>query len=132
MDSKINMDKIISELPGIFKLKDTTEVGDIVVIVMESPQSILYGLVTSFERDRNKKGEWWNVGLQILVLPPQKVVWTLRTPQFTGQEVFTMGGEKRFIQAVDFMGKAPGPDASPEPPSDPPGGRQRPALRVIK
>ena len=38
----------------------------------------------------------------ILTVPPQKTVWTLREEQFTGREIFTMSGEKRFIQAVVF------------------------------
>ena len=56
------------------------------------------------ERDYGKKEEWWQVSLQLLTIPPQKVAWTLRTAQFTGQEIFTMGGEERFIKAIDFGG----------------------------
>ncbi len=37
------------------------------------------------------------------------MVWTLRTPQFTGMEVFTMGGEERFVKAVDLGTLAPPP-----------------------
>ena len=47
------------------------------------------------------------MSLQLLTIPPQKTVWTLRTPQFTGQEIFTMGGEERFIKAIDFGGVEP-------------------------
>jgi hypothetical protein len=96
------MDKIVEELHRIFRLKDSTDVGDIVIIVTENPQTLTYALITGFERDPSKREEWWHVSMQLLAVPPQKVVWTLRTAQFTGQEIFTMGGDKRYIKAVDF------------------------------
>jgi len=95
------IEKIVNDLKNIFVFKETTQVGDIVLIVAER---IMYALVTAIERDYNKKDEWWQVSLQLLTIPPQKVAWTLRTPQFTGQELFTMGGEERFIKAIDFGG----------------------------
>jgi len=97
-----DMEKIVEELKRIFTFKETTEVGDIVLVVAEEPQMILYALVMGFERDRSKKDEWWHVSLQFLTLPPQRTAWTLRTQQFTGQEIFTMGGKKKFMQAVRF------------------------------
>lgn len=95
------IEKIVSDLKNIFVFKETTQVGDIVLIVAEG---IIYALVTGIERDYAKKDEWWQIHLQLLTIPPQKIAWTLRTPQFTGQEIFTMGGEPRFIKAIDFGG----------------------------
>lgn len=95
------IEKIINDLKNIFVFKEKTQVGDIVLLVAER---IIYALVTGIERDYAKKEEWWQVSLQLLTIPPQKIVWTLRTPQFTGQEIFTMGGEERFIKAIDFGG----------------------------
>ena len=95
------IEKIVNDLKNIFVFKQTTQVGDIVLIVAER---IMYALITGIERDYNKKDEWWQVNLQLLTIPPQKVAWTLRTPQFTGQEIFTMCGEERFIKAIDFGG----------------------------
>ena len=63
----------------------------------------MYGLVRGFERDDTRRDEWWNVTLQLLTVPIQDVTWTLRREQFTGEEVFTMGGDKRFIKAVDLV-----------------------------
>ena len=128
------MEKIVEELHKIFRLKDTTVDGDIVIIVTENPQSLTYGLITGFERDSSKREEWWHVSLQLLTVPPQKTVWTLRTPQFTGEEIFTMGGEKRYIKAVDFSepgGKRlesgeNGKQKKVQP------GMKKPALRVVK
>jgi hypothetical protein len=96
------MEAIVNELKKICRFKPTTTVGDLVLVVGEEPHALVYALVTDFERDRTKRDEWWQVSLQILSVPPQKVTWTLRTPQFTGQEIFTMGGEKRFVAAIDF------------------------------
>jgi hypothetical protein len=55
------------------------------------------------ERDVSKKDEWWNIGLTFFTVPLQRVVWTLRTEQMTGQEIFTMGGEERFFQAIEVV-----------------------------
>ncbi|MDH3392601.1 MAG: hypothetical protein OEL66_01235 [Desulfobulbaceae bacterium] len=96
------MEKIVEELKSIFTFKDTTEVGDVVLVVAEEPQMILYALVLGIERDRSKRDEWWHVSLQFLTLPPQQTAWTLRAPQFSGQEIFTMAGKKKFIQAIQF------------------------------
>ena len=96
------MEKLLEELKTVIPLKPDTETGDIVLIVGENPQMIIYGIVTSIDRDTSKKDEWWNIGLTFLTVPLQKVVWTLRTEQMTGKEIYTMGGEKRFFQAVDL------------------------------
>ena len=66
-------------------------------------------MVTDISRDDKVKEEWWHLCLTILGVPPQKVVWTLREPQFTGKETFTMAGEGRFIQALDFSEDIPKP-----------------------
>jgi hypothetical protein len=97
------MQKLITELRQIISFKDSTDIGDLVLIVAKEPQiSVFYALVTDIERDTSRKNEWWHVSLTLLTLPPQEITWTLRTPQFTGMEVFTMGGEERFVKAVDF------------------------------
>ena len=95
------IEKIVNDLKNIFVFKETTQAGDIVLIVAER---IMYAMVTGIERDYAKKEEWWQVNMQLLTIPPQKIAWTLRTPQFTGQEIFTMGGEERFVKAIDFGG----------------------------
>ena len=40
--------------------------------------------------------------MQVLAFPPQEAVWTLREPQFTGQESFTFSGIAHFMKAVSF------------------------------
>lgn len=106
------MEKLIQELKDIVQFKDTTEVGDIVLIVAKEPHLLVYAYVLSIERDTTRKDEWWNIELSVLSVPPQQMTWTLRTPQMTGMEIFTMGGEERFFKAVHFthIPKASTPD----------------------
>ncbi len=99
------MEKLLKELEGVMPFKDTTDVGDIVLIVGENPQMVIYGYVTDIDRDSSRRDEWWHVSLSLFTVPMQKVVWTLRMPQMTGAEIFTMGGDKRFVKAVDLVEK---------------------------
>lgn len=96
------MDKIVDELKQLVSFKDTTEAGDIVLIAAKEPQMLLYAHVSKIERDPSRKDEWWHVHMEMLSIPLQKITWTLRTEQMTGQEIFTMGGEERFVKAVKF------------------------------
>ena len=124
------MEALVEELKKVMTLKPTTDIGDVIVMVIEDPQSIVYGLVMDIERDEQKKDEWWHVSLTMLTMPPQKTKITLRTDQFCGGEIFTMGGEKRFIAAVDLGEKLPvGPPPVPFPEKPK---KKRPSLRLVK
>ncbi len=96
------MQKIVDELKKVLPLKDTTNIGDIIVIASKEPQMLLYAHIDDIERDTSRKDEWWHVQMSVMSIPLQKMTWTLRTEQLSGQEIFTMGGEERFVQAVDF------------------------------
>ncbi|WP_457574848.1 hypothetical protein [Desulfolithobacter sp.] len=126
----VSMEKLIAELKEVVEFKDTTEPGDLVLVVAKEPQMLVYALVTNIERDTSRRDEWWHVSMQVLTVPPQKMTWTLRTPQMTGQEIFTMGGEERFVKAVRFDMDQPGPSKEPRPG---PGKKQaKTRLRVVK
>ncbi len=96
------MEKLVEELRQIVPFQDTTDIGDIVLIVSKEPQMLVYALVTDINRDASRKAEWWNVSFTFLTVPPQEMTWTLRTAQMTGMEIFTMGGEERFVKAVNL------------------------------
>ena len=96
------MEKLIAEIKQLVKFKDTTNVGDIVLIVAQEPQMLVYALVSNITKDTSRKDEWWHLDLVFLSIPPQALTWTLRTEQMTGQEIFTMGGEQRFVKAIDM------------------------------
>lgn len=100
------MEKLVTELKKMVSFKDTTAVGDIVLIAANDPPMLVYALVNSIERDSSRRDEWWHVTMSLLTVPPQQVAWTLRTPQMTGLENFTMGGEGRFMKAVEFSRKS--------------------------
>ena len=124
------MEQMIEELKTVIPFKETTDIGDIVLIVGHNPQMIIYSVVTSIERDPSKKDEWWHIGLTFLTVPLQKVVWTLRTEQMTGQEIFTMGGEKRFFKAIDVEPASLRVDRNPQPEKKE--RRNNPVLKRVK
>ncbi len=105
------MDKFVAELKRILLFKDTTVEGDIVILASNEPRMIAYALVTRIEPDSNKKGSWWNVSMHVLSIPPREVVWTLREPQFSGQEIFTFGGIEHFMKAVQLDSTSPAADS---------------------
>lgn len=96
------MEKLVKELAQLVPFKETTDIGDLVLVVAKEPQMLVYALVTDITRDASRKAEWWHMALTFLTVPPQNVSWTLRTPQMTGMEIFTMGGEERFVKAVNM------------------------------
>ncbi|MCK4838374.1 MAG: hypothetical protein KAS94_06190 [Desulfobulbaceae bacterium] len=123
------MENLVEELRKVVSFKNSTEIGDIVLIAIDTPRSLLYARVKDFERDDSRRDEWWHISLQLLTVPPQEVKWTLRLAQFTGQETFTMGGDQRFIQAVDLNG------IQPDVPDDAPGDKDKqakPKLQLLK
>jgi hypothetical protein len=121
------MEKIISELKKIVSFKDTIDTGDIVLIAAKKPQMLVYALVNGMTRDDAKQDEWYHVSMHILTLPPQKITWTLRPEQMTGQEIFTMDGEERFMKAVVF-----GSEKTTDKDKHEPGKEGKSSLRRIK
>jgi len=103
------MKTTVAELRKVIDFKETTEVGDIVLIAAKNPDMLIYAMVRAIERDESRRDEWWHVRMTVLSVPPQLMAWTLRGPQMTGQEIFTMGGDERFMQAVKLPeDEAPG------------------------
>jgi hypothetical protein len=96
------MKKIVEELKQLLVLKPTTEAGDIVIVAAKEPRMLFYAYVNKIEPDITRKDEWWHLHLTLLTVPMQKITWTLRSEQMSGREIFTMGGEERFLQAVDL------------------------------
>jgi len=125
------MEKLLKELKKLVPFKETTDVGDIVLVVVEETEIAGYALITGIEPDYTRKDEWWKVHMQLLSVPPQPLVWTLRTEQFTGQETFTMGGKARFVQAVHFETEAGGTGPAPLSGTEA-GTEKKGGLRLIK
>ena len=103
------IEQVIIELKKVVPFKKVTSEGDIVLIVTDKPRTIVYALIRTIVRDIAKRGEWWHVTMHALTIPPRQITWTLRTPQFSGEEIFTMEGDKRFMQAVNLKKTVSGP-----------------------
>ncbi|MEN8142601.1 MAG: hypothetical protein ABFQ82_03265 [Thermodesulfobacteriota bacterium] len=126
------MENLVEELKKVVRFKEETETGDIVLVAIDTPRSLLYARVRGFERDDSRKDEWWHVSLQLLTVPLQEIVWTLRREQFTGREIFTMGGDKRFIQAVDLDLPPENKPVDDDADKKERGKKDKPRLQVIK
>ena len=128
------MENLVADLKRVMPFKEQTVVGDLIFVVGEDPQILSYAIVDSIEPDKGRRDEWWHVEMTLLTIPPQKAVWTLRTPQITGQEIFTMGGKERFIMAVDLEKSSPELEFDPQPENDEPTKEEnaKTHLRVVK
>lgn len=102
------LETMVKELQAVLPFKNTTDVGDIILIVARKPQILQYAVVTEIVKDDARKDEWWHMSFSFLAIPLQEATWTLRTEQMTGQEIFTMGGEERFIGSLNVT-KKPSP-----------------------
>lgn len=125
MTQEFNIEKIIEDLQKIMPFKEDTREGDIVLIIADQ---LFYAVVTEIVRDDSRRDEWWHVSFQLLTIPPRQVIWTLREPQFSGQEIFTMGGEKRFIKAISW--RQPEEPLPPTADEGPPADRKPPVRRL--
>ncbi len=145
------MEKLVEELGFQVPFKDRTEAGDTVIVLRENENgriSMVYARVLDFDRDTTKRDEWWHVHFIFLEVPPLPRTIILQTPHFTGQEIFTMGGRKVFIKAVNFEAFSPETPAVVEPakkgrpkkesepksapPTEPPKPGKKPTFTLIK
>lgn len=122
------LEELVTELKKHVVFKETTVPGDLVLIAADNPRMLVYARVEAVEPDTGRRESWWHVTMQLLTVPPQLIVWTLREPQFTGREIFTMGGDQRFMQAVLLDEVPAGVDPGTEEPG--PNGNIRPFRRV--
>jgi len=113
------MESMVEELQYQVPFKETTEAGDMVLMLRENDDgrvSMVYARVMGFDRDNTKRDEWWHVHFVFLEVPPLPRTIILQTPHFTGQEIFTMGGRKVFIKAVNFSAFSDDGILNPDPP----------------
>ncbi len=128
------MEKLVAELKKLVEFKKDIDTGDIVLIAAENPQMLAFAVITDIVRDPTRKDPWWHVSMRMLTVPLQSVTWTLRTEQMCGREIFTMGGDKRFMAPVRIMegGKKKTASASPASNRGAAPGKKGPGLRVVK
>lgn len=126
------MENLIKELGQLVPFKDTTDIGDLVLVAAKEPHMLVYALVTDITRDTSRKAEWWHLALTFLTVPPQETTWTLRTPQMTGMEIFTMGGEERFVKAVNLAPPLVKADVTSIKETEKPAAKKTPFLKRVK
>lgn len=128
------MEKLVAELKKLVEFKKDIDTGDIVLIAAENPQMLAFAVIIDIVRDPTRKDSWWHVSMRMLSVPLQSVTWTLRTEQMCGREIFTMGGDKRFMAPVCIQppGKGKTDSESPASNNDVAPERKGPGLRVIK
>lgn len=129
------MEKLVAELKKLVTFKQEIDIADVVLIAAEDPQMLAFAIITNITRDPSRKDPWWHVRMQMLSVPLQSITWTLRMEQMCGLEIFTMGGDKRFMAPVLIDGKKPGDSglvlpAEKKKNAKPKEGHQR--LRIVK
>ncbi len=97
------MEKLVEELKKLVEFKEDIDSHDVVLIAAENPQMLAFAVITDIVRDTSRKDSWWHVSMRMLSVPLQSVTWTLRTEQMCGREIFTMGGDKRFMAPVRIL-----------------------------
>ncbi len=126
------MEDVVAELKKLIDFKDTLEAGDIALLAAEEPQMLAFAVVKEISRDFSRKDEWWHVSMHMLSVPLQPMTWTLRMDQMCGQEIFTMGGKKRFMAPVRIPYESTGPGPLPDLRKDRKGAKGKTKLRVVK
>lgn len=125
------MDELVAELRERMGFKESINVGDVVLIAAEEPRMLAFAVVTDISPDSTRKDEWWHVGMQMLSVPLQPMTWTLRMPQMSGREIFTMNGKKMFMAPVGIPYDSPRP--KPDLEKNPGEGKKKSGvLRIIK
>ncbi|MDR1041281.1 MAG: hypothetical protein LBR80_14175 [Deltaproteobacteria bacterium] len=134
---------LVDELKALVSFKDDTLEGDVIAVIKEiasDKTAADYAQVAGFTADPTKRDEWWHVRLLFLSFPVVNVVFTLQAQHFTGKEIFTMGGRKVFIKALDpkaYLREGddtkgdggPGNDAKGGPPK---GNPARPDFKLVR
>lgn len=98
------MEKLIEELSFQIPFKEETDIGDLLLVLREGDDgriSMVYARVLGFDRDVTKRDDWWHVHFLFLEMPPVPRSIILQTVHFTGKEIFTMGGRKVFMKALN-------------------------------
>ena len=130
----VEMEKLVAELKKMVEFKKDIDTGDIVLIAAENPQMLVYAVITDIVRDSTRKDPWWHVSIRMLTVPMQSVTWILRTEQMCGREIFTMGGDKRFMAPVCIRssGQEQTDSVSKVSNSSAGTGKKGPGLRLVK
>ncbi|MDR2367167.1 MAG: hypothetical protein LBF58_03515 [Deltaproteobacteria bacterium] len=121
-----NIERVVEELRLKIPFKPETNVGDVILIVRENDAGAVesvYARVMAFTSETKNRQEWWHADMAILSVPLGYVTFIASGDQLTGREIFTVGGRKIFITAVNtescparfpFPGREPAQEPAPK------------------
>lgn len=107
----------LSRMQRDVAFKETIETGDVIITNIEDHP--IYGIVMDIRSnpDKEDSGQWWDIDLIYLFVPPIKGTITVSTEQLAGREKWTKNEYERFIFALDLKSI---------------GHREKPQLKIIK
>jgi len=104
----LSFEEVVKKTKEMYQLNTDTNIGDDIIIVEEVKEegeepraAINFARVIDIIKDK-KGGDWWNVKLAAFGIPIIYNTLTLRYPQYTGEEIFTINGVKFFIASIKF------------------------------
>ncbi|MDR2443768.1 MAG: hypothetical protein LBE31_09660 [Deltaproteobacteria bacterium] len=101
---KKKIEEIIEELSVQLAFKDTTELGDVVMLITEEKfgyYGINFAHVVSLEPKIINEVEWWQVGLIILSIPLSGQQLIVQKVNLSERPLFSLRSRKVFLKAVD-------------------------------
>jgi hypothetical protein len=92
----------LSRMQRDVKFKETLEKGDLIITNIENHP--IYGIVMDVRAHPDKKdhGQWWDIDLIYLFVPPIKGTITVSTDQLAGREKWAEDEFERFIFAINL------------------------------
>ena len=93
---------ILHKMSRTVRFKESVTAGDL--IITNCANHPLYAIVDDIRVNKRKKkpGEWWDIDLYLLFIPPIKRTITLSTKQMAGQERWAVDGFERVFIPLDL------------------------------
>ena len=110
------MNLLLNKMQQAVEFKEKLEIGDL--ILTNWGYYPIYAIVADIRvnAEIEELGEWWNIDLIFLFVPPVKRTITINTEQIAGREKWISGGLEHFLVPLNLRSV----------------GRKKPFLRLIK
>ena len=107
---------LLHKMSKTVNFKESVTAGDL--IITNCANHPLYAIVDDIKANKQKKepGEWWDIDLYLLFIPPVKRTITLSTKQMAGKERWEVNGFEHAFAALDLSSI----------------GSKKPQLRLVK
>ncbi len=96
------MNLVIERLQEAVAFKKNLEVGDL--ILTQSGKYPIYAIVSNIRTNLEKEdiGEWWDIDLILLFVPPRKHTMTVNTEQLAGRERWIVDNMSHIFVPLDL------------------------------